>query len=171
MAGSRLKAIDVVRFIRVVGSLHHIRFSAVRVIGDGGTLDKDKVQVGGGSNIFQRIGVNDIAVLIRGLDPFSLLLLIGQAAGILDLVSCQLYKGGNGIPVFILRGVIDTDELTTIIGISFLYNRLNCQRLAVGDIGGKLSIHRDGMTAGTAPSRRCSFTATDDRTSMHSSTS
>ena len=98
------------------------------------------MQVGGRSNVFQIIGINDIAIAIGGLDPFPLFLFVGQAAGILNYLSCQLQKLGFGVAFFILRGVIHTDELTARIGIGFFDDCLNFQRLAIGDIGGQLVV-------------------------------
>ena len=159
----RFEAVHVRGFVGVIGSFHHIRFAAVGVVGDGGVFDEHKVQVGGGSQIIQIIGVNGIAGIIRGFDPFALFLFVCQAAGILNYVSCQLQKRGFRVAVFILRGVIHTDELTAGVGIRFLYNRLNLQRLAVGDIGGQLVIYGNRMTdVRCAPARRRSVTAADD---------
>ena len=135
-----LEAVHVRRFVGVIGSFHHIRFAAVGVVGDGGVFDENKVQVGGRSDVFQIIGVNGIASVIGGFDPFALFLLVRQAAGILNFVSYQLQKHGFGVAVFILRGVIHTDELTARIGIGFFDDRLNFQRLAIGDIGGQLVV-------------------------------
>ena len=158
----RFETVHVRRFICVIGPFHLIRFAAVGVISNGGVLDEDKVQVCGRSNVVQIIGINGIAGIIRGFDPFSLFLLVRQAPGIFNHVSCQLQKLGNRIALFTLRGVIETDKLTSHIGVGFLYNCLNLQRFAVGHIGSQFVIYGNRMTAVRCPpARGRSVTAAD----------
>ena len=156
---SRFKAVHVRGFVGIIGSFHHIIFAAVGVVGDGGVFDENKVQVGGGSQILQIIGVNGIAVRIGGLDPFPLFLFVCQAAGILNHVSCQLQKHSFRVTVFILRCVRDTDELTADIGIRFRYNRLNFQLFAIGDIGCQIATYGHFVAAVRAFSFRCAVAA------------
>ena len=126
------------------------------------------MQVCGRSNAFQIIGINGIAGIIRGFDPLPLFLLVRQAPGILNHVSCRLQKHGFGIAVFILRCIIDADKLTAGVGIRFLYNRLNFQRPAIGDIGGQLTVYCNGMSILASLAFRGPVTAAHDCTAMGS---
>ena len=123
-----------------------IWLSAVGVIGYGGTLEKDKVQVCCRSQIVQIIVINGIAVLIGRFYPFPCLFLICQASSVFYFIFGQSQKLGHRISVFILLCVIYTDKLTGVIGVCFLHNSLNFQRFSIHHIGGKLIVNGDMMT-------------------------
>ena len=66
MTRDRLEAVYIRRFVCVIFPFNHISLTAVGVVGYGRALDKYKMQVGCRSDITKIIGINNIAVCIRG---------------------------------------------------------------------------------------------------------
>ena len=135
MTRHRLEAVYIRRFVCVIYPFNHISLTTVGVIGYGWALDKYKVQVGCRSDITKIIGINNIAVCIRGFQPFTRFLLFGQAARVINYISRQFQKFSFGISVFIKICVIHTYKFTAIIGICLLHNGLNSKELTVGNKG------------------------------------
>ena len=135
VVGNRFKTIYVRCFVCIIRPFNHIFFTAVGVVGYGRALDKYKMQVGCRSDITKIIGINNIAVCIRGFQPFTRLLLFGQAARVINYISRQFQKFSFGISVFIKICVIHTYKFTTVRSIVLLHNGLNFKGLTVGNKG------------------------------------